>query len=324
MTSAAEDVLTYVYAVVPRAHAPHEALAGIAGVLGSPVRYLDEPGPPADAGAGDGAPGGLAFVVSAVPRRDFDEAALKDHFEDLDWLESVARAHHDVVQTLAGHATVLPLRMATVYEDDARAREALVRRRAAFAERLARLEAQTEFGVKMYLVRSDAAGPGAEPAPEAALSPGKAYLQRRKAHRHAQEAVHAQARLAAEAIEAAAARHASQRVRHAAQSGALTGPEENVLNDAYLVPDDLAETFRAAVTDAARDFTGVRVDVTGPWAPYSFVTPPDEAEDAPDERDAVDGPGDRDPPDTPTGPTAPGSAGPAEPPARPDIRRTAP
>ncbi|MEV4946815.1 GvpL/GvpF family gas vesicle protein [Streptomyces sp. NPDC053755] len=369
MTSAAEETLTYVYAVVRRAQAPHDALAGVTGVLGAPVRLLYEPaasgarGEPLPGGHGpaegvldealvddtdeteeteetdeagaSGRPGAVVFVVSPVPRRDFDEAALKDHFEDLEWLESVARAHHDVVQALAAHATVLPLRMATVYQDDARAGQALARRREAFAERLAGLEAHTEFGVKMYLLRSGTPRPGAEPAAEApAQSPGKAYLRRRKAQHHAQEAAYDEARRAAETIEAAASPHASQRVRHAVQRGALTGPEENVLNDAYLVPDARAEAFRAAVTRAARDFPDVRVDVTGPWAPYSFVTPPDEADEAvgtpdetghpPQEAHQAEGPSpSREPGYPPGAPHAPLGA-PDRPGSPPGVRHEAP
>ena len=53
----------------------------------------------------------------------------------------------------------------------------------------------------------------------------------------------------------------------------LTGPAENVLNDAYLVPDAYAEPFRAAVEEAVGVFDGIRVEVTGPWAPYSFAMP---------------------------------------------------
>ncbi|EFL13179.1 GvpL/GvpF family gas vesicle protein [Streptomyces sp. C] len=64
-------------------------------------------------------------------------------------------------------------------------------------------------------------------------------------------------------------------MRHPAQTGPLAGGDtgENVLNDAYLVPDGEADAFRAAVRHAADDLPGVRVELTGPWAPYSFAVP---------------------------------------------------
>ncbi|WP_187357029.1 GvpL/GvpF family gas vesicle protein, partial [Actinomadura sp. CNU-125] len=52
-----------------------------------------------------------------------------------------------------------------------------------------------------------------------------------------------------------------------------TGEGRNITNDAYLVPMDATDEFAAAVRESARDLPGVRVEVTGPWAPYSFATP---------------------------------------------------
>lgn len=287
-----DDALTYVYAAAPCTAALRDALKGLRGIHGAPVLFVTAPsgtgtgastgadttGADTDAGT-DGSSPPLAFAISRVSRRDFNESALKNHFEDLDWLEDVARAHHDVVQALSAHTTVLPLRMATVYQDDARAGQALAEQHDAFAGRLAQLTAHTEFGVKIYLVpAADPAGTGpaadaADADSGAATTPGRAYLQRRRAQHDAQEAVYGQAQEAAKIVEAIASRYASQHVRHPVQSGALTGPAENVLNDAYLVPDAYAEPFRAAVEEAVGVFDGIRVEVTGPWAPYSFAMP---------------------------------------------------
>ncbi|WP_329112692.1 GvpL/GvpF family gas vesicle protein [Streptomyces sp. NBC_01353] len=283
--NAQHDALTYVYAVVRQTEPLREALTHLRGIGEAPVRLLGHPADPAD--TSDAGPALLSFVISAVPQRDFNEAALKDHFEDLEWLENVARAHHDVVQAVAAHATILPLRMATVYQDDSRARQALVAQRHTFAERLAQLASHTEFGVKIYLPApasgSDPEAPaGSDQAAAAATTPGKAYLQHRRAQHHAREAIYRQAQGAAETIEALAARHAAQRVRHAPQRGTLAGAQENVLNDAYLIPDEQTDQFRAAIARAAQDFPEIRIEVTGPWAPYSFAMPPPETPAAAD------------------------------------------
>jgi hypothetical protein len=42
-----------------------------------------------------------------------------------------------------------------------------------------------------------------------------------------------------------------------------------VLNAAYLVGEPELDEFRAAL--AGFDPTGLRVELTGPWAPYSFT-----------------------------------------------------
>lgn len=272
-----EPTLTYVYAVAVPTSELGRVLASLRGVAGAPLSLL-----PPLVEAGPAAP---AFVTSQVPHCDWREEALRRHFEDLDWLEDTARAHHHVIQALSDRATVLPLRMATLYQDEERALAALREQRPAFADRLALLAHQAEYGVKVY-VRPDSAGDGAadgpDPAPAAAApvpsSPGKAYLQARKRQHHAREDRYQQAARAAERITAAAAAHATHAVRHPTQSGPLTRSEagedgENVLNDAYLVPDDQVEAFRGAVQRAGQDLPGVRVDVTGPWAPYSFAMP---------------------------------------------------
>ncbi|WP_037806915.1 GvpL/GvpF family gas vesicle protein [Streptomyces sp. NRRL F-2580] len=271
--------LTYVYAVTQRTGLLGDALASLHGIGQAPLRFL-----PLTADTTDPAPStspeSLAFVASDVPEQDFNETALKNHFEDLDWLEYVARTHHDVVQAVAARAPVLPLRMATVYQDDHRARQALSAQQGAFSRRLDQLRAHTEYGVKIYLTPEATQPPPAAPAPPA--SPGKAYLQARRAQRHSRDAVYQQAEQAAETIEAIASRHASQRARHAPQRGELTGPEENVLNDAYLIPDDQAGQFQTAIADAAQRFPDLRIEVTGPWAPYSFATPAAGPADAPE------------------------------------------
>ncbi|WP_374772597.1 GvpL/GvpF family gas vesicle protein [Streptomyces sp. NBC_01310] len=271
--------LTYVYAVTHRTGPLGDALAHLHGIGQAPLRIL-----PLTTDTTDPAPGtslaSLAFVASDVPEQDFNETALKNHFEDLDWLEYVARTHHDVVQAVAARAPVLPLRMATVYQDDHRARLALSAQQGVFGQRLDQLRGHTEYGVKIYLTPEATQPPPEAPAP--AAGPGKAYLQARRAQRHSRDVVYQQAGQAAETIEAIASRHATQRVRHAPQRGELTGPQENVFNDAYLIPDDQAGQFQAAVADAAQRFPDLRIEVTGPWAPYSFAMTAPGPTDAPE------------------------------------------
>ncbi|MFJ3516005.1 GvpL/GvpF family gas vesicle protein [Streptomyces sp. NPDC090131] len=271
--------LTYVYAVTHRTGPLGDALAGLHGIGQAPLRLLPLTADPTDS-APSTSLASLAFVASDVPEQDFNETALKNHFEDLDWLEYVARTHHDVVQAVAARAPVLPLRMATVYQDDHRARLALSAQQGVFGQRLDQLRAHTEYGVKIYLTPEATQPPPEAPAP--AASPGKAYLQARRAQRHSRDAVYQQAEQAAETIEAIASRHATQRVRHAPQRGELTGPQENVVNDAYLIPDDQAGQFQAAIADAAQRFPDLRIEVTGPWAPYSFAMTAPGPTDAPE------------------------------------------
>ncbi|MEV4430384.1 GvpL/GvpF family gas vesicle protein [Streptomyces sp. R-07] len=274
-----EPTLTYVYAAIVPTPRLHELLPALHGVEDAPLTLL---------ASRDTGPAAPAFVTSQVPEASWSEEALRSRFEDLAWLENTARAHHHVIQALAGHTTVLPLRMATLYQDGGRALAALREQGRAFADRLTLLAHQTEYGVKAYVV-PDPPTPAPDTAHATTHSPGKAYLHARRAQHHAREDRHRQAGEAAERIADTAAEHATRVVRHPAQTGPLSRGEngENVLNDAYLVPEDHADAFCAAVRRAAQDLPGIRIEVTGPWAPYSFAMLPDspaETDDPPGTR----------------------------------------
>lgn len=270
-----EPALTYVYAVAAGSPGLGEVVARLQGVAGTSLTLLTT------SGAGPGSP---VFAMSRVPAADWNGQALKAHFEDLSWLEATARAHHEVIEALAARTTVLPLRLATLYEDTARALAALQEQHDLFAERLALLAGHTEFGVKAYIAPATT---GPDPPPADTTGPGKAYLRSRRAQQHARDDRYRQAARAAQQLTDTAARYASARVSHPVQIGPLAGDRdgENVLNDAYLVPDDRADDFRGAIEQDAARLPGIRVRVTGPWAPYSFATPPPEAPEAPDGRD---------------------------------------
>ncbi|GGT15754.1 GvpL/GvpF family gas vesicle protein [Streptomyces purpureus] len=280
--------LVYVYAAVRPGQGLGDTVRVLTGVAGAGVELLESVAEGATgAPAQDDAPA-VAFAVSLVPARDFGEEALKERFEDLDWLADVARAHHAVVESLAACTGVLPLRLATVYRDRERARAALTARRDGLDARLALLAGQAEYGVKVYVSEAaDDSGEDAvlrpaedtrQPAGQGSgLSPGKACLRRRRAQHGLRETRQRKAAEVADRIAGVADGFALPRVRHPLQQGPLVAPGlgANVVNDAYLVPDESAEAFAAEVAAVTAE-EGIRVEVTGPWAPYSFAMPPEQ------------------------------------------------
>ncbi len=205
--------------------------------------------------------------MSDVPRDEFEARALDDKLEDLGWLAATARAHHHVVDAVGSRRTVAPLSLATVYFDDDRVRELLTVGAEPLTEVLDRLAGRAEWGVKV----SVRAGGAPEQAPAARPRTGAEYLRSRsKALRQGDQAV-TQAEADAEEVDAAVRALAVDARRHRPQERSLTGrPERMVLNGAYLVDGDAAEALAGIVTSWA-DHPRVRVELTGPWVPYSFA-----------------------------------------------------
>ncbi|MFF6772458.1 GvpL/GvpF family gas vesicle protein [Streptomyces sp. NPDC012637] len=260
--------LTYAYAVVrPAAALDEDALRGVEGVASGTVRLVDA--------------GAVAAAVGSVPQSEFSEAALKVRLENLDWLERVARAHNGVVEFLASRTTVLPLRLATVYVDDDRVLDVLRRGTETFTRMLNRFADHVEWGVKVYAETPRGAG-APDDADADAPDPGRAYLRRRRQQREDRGAAWSAAAEAVRRIEAEAGAVAVDLARHRPQQGQLAvGTGENVANDSYLVPRDRSDEFRERVRRSTLDLNGVRVEITGPWAPYSFAVLPEP--DAPEE-----------------------------------------
>jgi hypothetical protein len=237
------------------------------------VTGTDVPEPDVDAGV-DGTrvrrivAGGLAAVVGSVDPVRFGEESLRRNLEDLQWLETTARAHHAVVDATARGGPVAPVRFATVYLDDDRVRAMLTERGAELAAALDRVRGRVEWGVKGFaLPRGAPAEPEPEPVPGA--GPGASYLARRLAERKRAASGHEEALAAAEAAHHGLAAVAAASRRYPPQDPRLTGRrEEMVLNAAYLVEDDaeLREVVGQHVDGP------VRLELTGPWAPYSFAT----------------------------------------------------
>ncbi|WP_210584899.1 GvpL/GvpF family gas vesicle protein [Streptomyces sp. GESEQ-35] len=244
--------LRYVYAVCRPFRSALQAQ--LSGVAGEPPKQLTHHG--------------LVAVLSTVPERDFAEEPLRAHLEDLDWLTETARAHQSVIDALTAVTTPLPLRLATVFRDDSGVRIMMEAREAEFRRTLDRLEGRVEWGVKVYVdMESVETGPPARTA-----ASGRDYLRQRRSRVRAHEDTWQHAEMFASRLHATLSARAEDSRLHAPQSTSLSGASgRNVLNAAYLVPRADSEGF-VEIVDRTKDEEGrIRVELTGPWAAYSFV-----------------------------------------------------
>lgn len=256
-------------------------LTWLTGVGGAPVRVA--------------ACSGLSMLVSDVSETQFGEAALRRNLENLDWLDEVARAHHHVIDAAGRLFPLLPTRLATVYSSDAAACAALDERRAMLRGALRRVGGRVEWGVKAYAVPEsetaarrhaardghaagrDGTSPDEDGAPATRGGTGLAYLRRRREQLAAGRESRATAVDAARTLHGALAGQAERARLHPPQSPQLSGVRlPMLLNAAYLLAADDAAEFNAAVAAQATAHPELRIELTGPWPPYSFTGDDDD------------------------------------------------
>lgn len=102
---------------------------------------------------------------------------------------------------------------------------------------------------------------------------GTAYLQRRRAETSRQASAANDAAAAADQLHVSLSQLTAASRRLPPQDRRLTGHRgEMVLNGAYLVPDEQSEEFANLVKQLDDELTGSRMELNGPWPPYSFAT----------------------------------------------------
>jgi Gas vesicle synthesis protein GvpL/GvpF len=259
------DVL-WTYCVL-RAGTPHRA--NLAGVDASnPVERVD---------AGD-----LAALVSRVPLSEFGEEPLRTNLNNLEWLERVARGHEAVLERTLEEATIVPLRLCTIFEDEDGVRRMLADQGPALTAALDVLDGHQEWGVKLLVDREALEAAARSRSPEAdaladeldTRSAGGAYMLKRRLERQVREAADEIAVSVADDVHARLQDWATDAVLNPPQNRDLSGHEgEMLLNGAYLVETPKVARLRELVSELQERHRGlgVRLELTGPWPPYNFM-----------------------------------------------------
>ena len=220
----------------------------------------------------------LAALVSGVALAEYGEEALRRNLNDFAWLERVARAHEGVLERALAEATLVPLRLCTIFDDEAAVRAMLSARAADLDAALDTLTGRQEWTVKLLVdpsVLQAAAGAGAPGGvPGAQAGSGAAYMLGRRRERELREQA---ARLAAGLAE-----EVHEQLREGAVAAVLGRPQNRdlsghegdmLLNAAYLVERDRVDALRERVArlEAAHRGLGARLELRGPLPPYNFV-----------------------------------------------------
>ncbi|MGW0940715.1 GvpL/GvpF family gas vesicle protein [Streptomyces sp. NPDC002666] len=269
-TDRISSAATYVFAVCRADHPGDFASTSHGHAAGGPLRLLRV--------------GGVCAVVQDVPTAEFSEEALRDRLADAAELERCARTHHEVVTAAASVGPTVPLPLATLYLDDERAATALRENQDRFRAVLEHITGRAEWAVKVYMTHSDTLARSAVPDAPAAPPPnsrsepqqrsGRAYMNRLRSRQQLRESHREEALAAAEQVGSALRDLAVGTVQRRPHGPEVTGKDRTqVMNAACLIAEDRIEELTSTIgrLRASPEFKGIEIDVSGPWAPYSFT-----------------------------------------------------
>jgi hypothetical protein len=201
--------------------------------------------------------------VSSVSRREFADR-LDDNMQNLEWLAEASVRHQQVVAEVAAHSDVLPARFATVFLSEDSLRKDVQRRRAQLRQNLERVRGCDEWGVKIYAI--------AQPAPQAVETDasGRGYLERKSQMLAATMRGRGKPDPATDSFAAEMERISRDVVASAAVSRGQPGV---VWQRSFLIPRRNREKLMTLLEKYAQRWRDVRrIECTGPWPPYSFVS----------------------------------------------------
>jgi hypothetical protein len=207
------------------------------------------------------------LVTADVPLREYSKEAIEHCLQNLDCVSARALAHEATVAFFFRRRPVIPLKLFTLFANDDRA-ISHVRRRAKQIRRLFdAVRDHEEWGVR-FTINPDELRTA--PAARGTTS-GRDYLEAKKhRRRHANRAAGSARKEAASAVRSLGTL--------AAQTRRMKPPvgrsESPVVEAAFLVASRKSKAWAARARTLGVQLAkhGSRIEITGPWPPYNFVS----------------------------------------------------
>jgi hypothetical protein len=171
-------------------------------------------------------------------------------------------AFEKVVEAIAAHQTVVPMRYGCMMESEEQIVQLLEAHRQEYEALLIRLRGMTEMGIRLLW-------PASVPPPLShPKSQGAAYLASLR-NRYRQDALAEEETLLADRIVAALARWFTEQRREVSSSD-----QGRLLSLSFLMQKVHVGEFREAVRNVSTP-PGAKLLMSGPWPPYNFVAAAD-------------------------------------------------
>ena len=204
-------------------------------------------------------------VVADVPLERFSGDALEREMQDLEAISRHAVAHASVIEFVFRRAPVIPLKLFTLFSSDEKVREHVRRQIAPLKRMFAALHGLEEWGVRV--IAGDVQAETAR-----TLDSGRDYL-RLKQRLHEQTVAPPRASVRAingalRALGRIASKTRKQALPPPARGGPLVG------GASFLISRKRRAIWEKQVArvEAALAAEGHRLEISGPWPPYHFVS----------------------------------------------------
>lgn len=224
----------------------------------------------------------LVAAVSQVPSIAFSQEALDALLGNLQLLAPYALRHEEAIRALLPAAPALiPLSFGVVFREPERVTAFLAEQSGALRPALDQVRDREEWGVKVF--REAARFREAVEATSDDLqrlaqetrgaTPGRAYLLRKQRERRIGEEVERETDRVVAALYGRLSEAAAEARAEPIPAEAASDLQAMVLKAAFLVDRSRAGDFAARYSELSDlgEARGLRLELTGPWAPYSFV-----------------------------------------------------
>jgi len=223
----------------------------------------------------------LCAVVSNVPELEFNEKALHQNVNDLEWLKLKVMLHEGVIESVMKRQTVVPFKFATLFRHQDNLTTCLEQNYEHLKTTLLNLKGREEWGVKVYCDRrklhASLAGvddPLIQLDREIAVAmPGKAFfLKKQREDLVRTEADRKVIEYSQDCFERLSEGSLKAHLNACLPGEVTSQKEEMILNAAFLIEALKHSVLKGAVHKLEADYEdkGLRFDCTGPWPPYNF------------------------------------------------------
>jgi hypothetical protein len=208
---------------------------------------------------------GLWAIVADAPLDRFSAEHLREQLQDLEAVSRHALAHASIVEYFFRRAPVVPLKLFTLFSGDERARRHLAGRKTQLRKLFARVRGLQEWGVRITT---------AQPEPRQADPPvsGRDYLEVKKRLR---EEVSSPRRATVKEVDAAL--KTLSRLAAKVRKEKFPPPGRGrayVTGGSFLVEAKRRAQWQKQTSQLAASLArgGHRLELSGPWPPYHFVS----------------------------------------------------